>query len=332
MGNPWNTQIKPFLRSTRTQIIGDAWREQIKPISWYNIPSWILYTVSEDLRTYKGEDRSLSIQRLKQFLNPNLKKPIFIFGSPRSGTTFLGLCIAELPEISYHFEPVLTKAAARYVYTNQWSKGQAKAFYRSVYSWLLRIHFNGDLRFAEKTPRNSFILPFLYEAFPDARFIHIIRDGRDASISLAKRPWYRNDMQGSGAKEPGGYPFGPKARFWVEPDRVEEFETTNDVHRCMWLWRRYLEGATEGIAQLPVEQYHELRYEDLVINHQKESERLLNFLEITNPSSRSKFFEFVAQKAKADSVGRWQAELSEEQLQQLEKEAYEWLRKLGYSA
>ncbi len=327
----WKTNLKPLLSSLKAKLIGEAWKDQIRPITWFNLPFWIQYTFSEDKSSYKPKKRPWSLERLKRCVFPNLEKPIFIFGSPRSGTTFLGLCIAELPEVSYHFEPVLTKAAVRYVYTNQWDKKQTQAFYKRVYSWLLRIHFDGDLRFAEKTPRNSFILPFLYETFPDARFIHIIRDGRDASISLAERPWYRNDMKGSGAKEPGGYPFGPKARFWVEADRIEEFETTNDVHRCMWLWRRYLEGALEGSSQLPTNQYYELRYEDLVTNPQEECECLLDFLEINNPQSRSKFCEIVVKKAKVDSIGRWKVKLSEDQLKQLEPEAGSWLKKLGYS-
>ncbi|MGL5082249.1 MAG: sulfotransferase family protein [Microcoleaceae cyanobacterium] len=330
MNNLWKNQLKPFIKTARSKTIGDSWREEVRPIQWYNFPFWIKYTIDEDLEHYQPKERPISTDRWKHFVFPNLKKPIFIVGSPRSGTTFLGLCIAELPEISYHFEPVLTKAAARYIYTNQWNHNQAKAFYKGVYAWLMRVHLDGDLRFAEKTPQNCFVLPFLYKAFPDARFIHIIRDGRDTSISLAKRPWYRNDMKGSGAKEPGGYPFGPKARFWVEPDRVEEFETTNDLHRCMWLWRRYLEEASAGSTQLPTDQYHELRYEDLVTNPQLESERLLDFLEITNPQSRAKFCGVVAKKAKVDSIGRWQVELSEEQQQQLEQEADEWLLRLGY--
>ena len=41
---------------------------------------------------------------------------ILILGAPRSGTTFLGSCIGALAEVSYHFEPRVTKAAARQVY------------------------------------------------------------------------------------------------------------------------------------------------------------------------------------------------------------------------
>lgn len=326
----WRNQIKPTLRKVRRQIVGDDWKYQIKPIAWYNLPGWIAETVTQDREFYRQQSRPMNLARWQGLISPNLKQPIFIFGSPRSGTTFLGDCLGELPELSYHFEPVLTKAAVRCVYTQEWSKTNAQILYRTVYSWLMRIYADGDLRFAEKTPRIGFILPFLYETFPDAKFIHIIRDGRDVAISLAKRPWYRNDMNGSGAKDPGGYPFGSMARFWVESDRKKEFETTNDIHRCIWLWRKYVTHALENSKVLPPSQYHELKYEDLVTNPLEESDRLLNFLNINNSESRSLFQQVVTQKAKPSSVGGWQTQLNSEQLEQAYQEAGDWLNRLGY--
>ncbi|EAZ90591.1 sulfotransferase family protein [Crocosphaera chwakensis] len=259
----------------------------------------------------------------------NFKKPIFIVGSGRSGTTFLGSCIGKIPEISYHVEPIVIKAAARYVYTNQWSNLKAKWFYRTLYAWLMRIHFDTDLRLAEKTPRNSFIIPFLYKIFPDAQFVHIIRDGRDVTVSLLEKPWYRADQVNSGQVEPGGYPHGPYARFWVEPDRIEEFETTSDTHRCIWLWRRYLETILQATSHLPKNQYYELRYEQLVFNTADETERLLDFLEISNSKSRKQFHKATA-NVKSDSVGRWKSELSENQLKEIYQDAGELLVRLNY--
>lgn len=330
MSNLWSNQIKPVLRHIRNQVIGDDWKYQIKPIAWYNLLSWIKDTISEDRRFYQHQGRTMNLARWRGLLSPNLQQPIFIFGSPRSGTTFLGSCLAELPELSYHFEPVLTKAAVRYVYTQQWSTSNAQIFYRTVYSWLMRLHADGDLIFAEKTPRNSFIIPFLYETFPNAKFIHIIRDGRDVAISLAKRPWYRQDMNGSGAKDPGGYPFGSMARFWVESDRAEEFETTNDIHRCIWLWRKYVAHALEGASTLPPNQYHELRYENLVTNPNVECDHLLDFLAINNPESRSLLQQVTTKKAQPTSVGGWTTQLTPAQQEEIHREAGDWLEKLGY--
>ena len=330
MTNLWRNQFKPALRKVRSHIIGDDWKYQIKPITWYNSLGWVKDTIAEDRHFYQRRTRNMSKARWQGLLSPNLQQPVFIFGSPRSGTTFLGSCLAELPELSYHFEPVLTKAAVRYVYTQQWSKTNARLFYRLVYGWLMRLYGDGDLIFAEKTPRNSFIVPFLYEAFPDAKFIHIVRDGRDVAVSLAKRPWYSQEMNGSGAKDPGGYPFGSMARFWVESDRTQEFEATNDIHRCIWLWRKYVTQAMEGSQALPPSQYHELRYENLVTNPQAECDRLLDFLAITDSQSRCLLQEVICKKAQPSSVGGWQTQINPKQLEQAYQEAGDLLDKLGY--
>ena len=282
-----------------------------------------------DRNTYQKKERPISAQRLFCLLKPNLKQPIFIIGAPRSGTTFLGSCFAVLPEISYHFEPVGTKFAARNIYEGFWDFNRSKRFYKMVYAWLSRQHLDGDLRFAEKTPRNCFLVDFLAQAFPDSQFIHIIRDGRDAALSYCKKPWLQAAQAQSGKAEPGGYAYGPYARFWVESDLVKKFETTSDIHRCIWAWRRFTESALASVAKLPGERYFELRYEDLVRNPADEANRLLNFLNIQNDTSSSLFHAAVA-KANPSSVGNWQKELSAEQLKEIDAEAGELLRKLGY--
>ena len=296
-----------------------------------NLLKLIRRGVISDCTQYESIDRSLSVSRVLSLLLPNLRQPIFIIGAPRSGTTFLGACIAKLPEISYHFEPIATKAAARYVYEGLWNAPKAQWFYRTAYAWLMRAHLDADLRFAEKTPRNCFLVDFLYQAFPDAQFVHIIRDGRDAALSYSKKPWLQAASAKSGKFEPGGYEYGPYARFWVERDRVEEFETTNDIHRCIWAWRRFTEQALESASHLPAGQYHELRYEALVAKPDEETARLLDFLNIGNPKSRSRLHEAVAE-VRPDSVNQWQRELSAEQLQQIETEAGMLLQQLNYFA
>lgn len=304
--------------------------EVVKPISCFSLLAWARQTVLVDRKYYLKQSRPLSTSRLWHLVFPNLTRPIFIVGSPRSGTSFLGSCISELPEISYHYEPVATKSAARYINSQKWDFVRAKRFYRLVYAWLMRLHADGDLRFAEKTPRNCFLIDFLYQAFPDAQFIHIIRDGRDAALSHSKKPWLQAASANSGRRESSGYRHGPYARFWVEPERVKEFETTSDIHRCIWAWRRHVSSILEQAQILPAEQYYELRYEDLVSQPQKEAEKLLNYLGIENSVSSQTLYEAFVQ-AKTTSVGGWEREFSEEQLQQVNQEADSLLRQLGYS-
>ena len=122
-----------------------------------------------------------------------------------------------------------------------WGYRRSRWFFRLVYSWLVRVERDGDLRFSEKTPTNIFLIPFLSRAFPDAQFIHIIRDGRDAASSHMHKPWLRAEDAWSGEREPGGYLHGPWPKFWVEPERREEFLRTSDARRMAWAWRRYTE-------------------------------------------------------------------------------------------
>ena len=295
-------------------------------LEWFRI---VRRTARSDRYSYQSKNRSISAWRLGRLIVPNLRCPIFIIGAPRSGTTFLGKCLAALPEISYHFEPVATKVAARYVYEKIWGFTKARFFYRQVYGWLMRIHMDGHLRFAEKTPRNCFLVPFLYRSFPDAQFIHIIRDGRDAALSLSKKPWYQAALAYSGKREPGGYPYGPYAHFWVERERKTEFETTTDIHRCIWVWRRHTESALMAAAGLTTAQYYEIRYEALVTNPWEEANRLLKFLDISKATVGQRFHETLAQ-AVPDPIGKWQQKLCSEQLDQIEAEAGPLLRQLEY--
>ncbi|MGD1855061.1 MAG: sulfotransferase [Leptolyngbyaceae cyanobacterium] len=304
--------------------------KKVKSLQWSGLLDLVKKTTAADRKKYQHKGRQMSASRLWHLVFPNLSQPIFIIGSPRSGTTFLGACIGSLPDVSYHFEPIATKAAARCIYEQEWGFRKTKWFYRLVYGWLMRIHADGDLRFADKTPRNCFVVDFLNQAFPNAQFVHIIRDGRDAALSHSKKPWMQAAQAKSPKYEPGGYPYGPYARFWVEPERIAEFESTSDIHRCIWAWRQHTENALDAIANIPQDRYHELRYEDLITNTESETERLLDFLSIDNPASRQHFHDAVS-KVRPDSVGLWKNELSSEQLQQVEQEAGELLRKLNYA-
>lgn len=290
-------------------------------------------------KTYRAErryylklerHRPMSARRVAASIFPGLERPVFIIGAARSGTTFLGDCLGRIPEITYHHEPPATKAGGRYVYERLWSYRRSRWFFRLVYSWLVRVERDGDLRFSEKTPTNIFLIPFLSRAFPDSQFIHIIRDGRDAASSHMHKPWLRAEDAWSGEREPGGYLHGPWPKFWVEPERREEFLHTSDARRMAWAWRRYTEtGLAEG-SRLGTRRYHELRYESLVRAPLDEGERILDFLGITAPASRDRFLTAV-QRADDSSVGTWRSTFYPSELAEIEAEAGDLLRQLGYA-
>src|SRR5215467_14788000 len=91
------------------------------PFGWRQmLPLGVLGLVS-DIRD-RRRDPALRKRPSMRALDPRLHRPIFVVGAPRSGTTFLGNCLGRLPEVSYHSEPRLTKAAAQYVYDRAWSE------------------------------------------------------------------------------------------------------------------------------------------------------------------------------------------------------------------
>jgi len=289
-------------------------------------------------KTYRAErryylkldrHRKMTSKRLSSSIFPSLKRSVFVIGAARSGTTFLGDCLGRLPEVTYHHEPPATKAAGRYVYEDLWSYRRAREFYRLVYRWLVRVERDGDLRFAEKTPTNIFLIPFLARAFPDSQFIHIIRDGRDASSSHMHKPWLRAEDAWSGEREPGGYLHGPWPSFWVEPERRDEFLQTSDAKRMAWAWRRYTEAGLKDGAALGADRYHELRYEDLVREPVDEAEKILDFMQIKRQKSRDAFTS-ATMRADDSSVGTWRSTFYPSEMAEIDAEAGDLLRQLGY--
>jgi hypothetical protein len=289
-------------------------------------------------KTYRAErryylkldrHRPMTSKRLSRSLLPKLERPVFIIGAARSGTTFLGDCVGRIPEITYHHEPPATKAAGRYVYDDLWSFRRSRWFFRLVYSWMVRVERDGDLRFSEKTPTNIFLIPFLSRAFPDSQFVHIIRDGRDAASSHMHKPWLRAEDAWSGEREPGGYLHGPWPKFWVEPERREEFMQTSDARRMAWAWRRYTAAGLEHGTALGPERYHELRYENLVRQPLEEGEKILDFLGIGRARSRDVFLNATL-RADDSSVGTWRSTFYPSELAEIDAEAGHLLRQLGY--
>jgi hypothetical protein len=286
-----------------------------------------LVGIASDFRD-RRQNPSLRKRPSVRALDPRLHRPVLVIGAPRSGTTFLAGCIGRMPEISYHFEPRLTKAAARCVYDGSWSERRAAAVFRLSYAALLLAALDGGRRFSEKNPENSFVIPFLAAALPGAQFVHIIRDGRDVAVSHAEQPWLSAASAGAGRRGRGGQLWGPYARWWVEPERREEFAAVADIVRSAWCWRRFTEAALRGLAELPADRRIEVRYESVVRDPAGTARLLAGFLG-TTPAGHQAVAAGLAE-AKPGSVGRWRSALTGHQVAEVEQETGDLLTRLGY--
>ena len=111
---------------------------------------------------------------------------------------------------------------------------------RRVLERVRRYSLVRGLRGVEQTPETAFVAVAALQAYPPARGVHLVRDGRDVVCSLLEKGWLSAERGGG---DDAGLPYGARARFWVEPERRAEFEAASDATRAAWAWRAYVTAA-----------------------------------------------------------------------------------------
>jgi hypothetical protein len=147
-------------------------------------------------------------------------KPIFLVSSPRSGSTLLRLILDAHPNIAipppgylFHFlypylysygdlseadnfraliedfleVPTLKKWPIEVTVDGVMAGSRERSF-RGIYQFLHETYAGaqGKPRWGNKSPRNCFWLEEIVALFPDAKIVHLLRDGRDVAIDLAE--------------------------------------------------------------------------------------------------------------------------------------------------
>jgi hypothetical protein len=231
---------------------------------------------------------------------------VFVFGSPRSGTTFLAGAIGSLPGFSDLGEVNPLKAAIPDVSARD---------IRAILDRVRRFGLVGSRRAVEQTPETAFVLPAVAEAFPRAALVHALRDGRDVVCSLLERGWLSAERAGA---DDAGATYGAHPRFWVEAGREDEFRRASDARRCAWAWRRYVSAVRESGVDVT-----EIRYERLVSQPGETAAELARALAVQPEQTAG-----ALGGAHAHSVGRWRRGLTPEQLADVEAEAGDLLATL----
>ena len=179
---------------------------------------------------------------------------------------------------------------------------------------------SGKKRWAEKTPRNVLHLPYLFERFPAARFVHLLRDGRDVACSLRTHP-----------------------RHKVVNGNLVPLNTWRPMAECATRWRDSLAAVQPFLADPRV---HTLRYEELVRDPRGTTRRLLEFLDepwddsvLAHEAAPSNFRDAtmfpqnpealrpIEQKA----LHRWERDMSADDRTVFKKIAGELLQDFGYA-
>ena len=285
----------------------------------------------------------------------------FIVGHSRSGTTLLRLMLDAHPRLAIppetQFIPQLIDASKRpgsaaenvieelvnhrrfgdFGFTSKEIRENFEKIEPFDLTEALRYFYRtyaerqGKTRWGDKSPGYGWTMQRVDRVIPEARFIHLIRDGRDATLSLL-------------AKHDNAPPPEHQARHWKV--RVKKTRRMGSI----------------------VRHYTELRYEDLITNTESELRRICDFIsldfdpvmlryyeraeerlaeikrdmgpgtELTADRSRGSVkaerrvavHKLTAEPPRTDRIGVWRTEMKPDDLEVFEREAGALLVELGY--
>jgi Sulfotransferase family len=267
------------------------------------------------LLTYGAASARVAQRAVRQRrFRPREERLVFVVGCPRSGTTFLGSALGAQPGFVDLGEVTPWKAAIPVFYDTAAAARTADEL-RRILERVRTLGLALGLRGVEQTPETAHVLAAAFTAYPASLAVHSLRDGRDVVCSLLERGWLSRDRDG---RDDAGHAYGAHARFWVEPERREEFARASDARRAAWAWRRYVEAARAGDR----ERVLEVRYESLSVS----AAAVAAFL-----GSDVAPLEAALGGFSDRSIGRWRRDLTAEQLVEVEAEAGVLLAELGYS-
>lgn len=272
---------------------------------------------------------------------------VFVVGCPRSGTTLLQRMLDAHPDMTIandtHFitraakhelrlspTPALTPELVdqvisyRRFYRMGLPEEEARKAAEDCESYSEFVSRLYDLRAkaqdkqlsGEKTPDYCRKIPTLSRLFPQARFVHIVRDGRDTALSTLD---WANENKGPG-----------KWDLW----------NTDPVATCA-LWWRWQTGTGCKDGSAAGEQYFQVRYEDLLDNVEGALERISSFLGVAYSDRMSNFFQGKTRSTQGRSAKSawipptkglrdWKTQMKAEDIAVFQAIAGNWLTRTGY--
>ena len=250
-----------------------------------------------------------------------------VFGCARSGTSILGELIAAHPQVKYVFEAhdVWNAADMGENESHRLTAAQASpSTMRGIRQWFQQ-QCDGTRLLVEKNPRSVLRIPLIREVMPEARLVHIVRDGRDVACSM---------VPGCG----GSRWEHLKPPSWQELSRRE-----HGAVRCAFAWKEIMDIALADLADQP---HLQVRYEDLVRRPRATARSVMEYLRLEWTPSIADFCEYISNDtagtyqakhqlhwSRADHrerIGRWRENLTVEEQRTINDMLAPLLDRLGY--
>jgi len=278
-------------------------------------------------------------------------RPIFVVGNSRSGTWMMHGVLGRHPTVAMqtleqkwvwkygHYDDVSDRL------TPEQATPKIVAYIRRFFENYQREAGPGR-RVGEKTNDNALRLKYIAHVFPDAKIVHMLRDGRASAVSSARywqkpfTPQYRKIFHvplGMKFRLVGSYfwrkikrCFGQKvAAPWGPcfPGIERAMKERSLIELCGMQWRYVVQTARAEGAELGPDRYYECRYERFCAEPVPVLAELLAFLELP-PSEEVE--QWVAANVHTQAVDAWKKHISDEELDKLMAEIEPTLRECGY--
>ena len=260
--------------------------------------------------------------------------PFFIVSSGRSGTAMLHKALSEKPGVEMHHEYAvqITQPLAVKRYLGVTDEGETDKVLRETFG--AAVHHSRATHWGDSSNKLSWLISDLAALFPDARFVHLVRDGRKVASSYFHKLGAENYADHSNAAlqtwyDHGGMPPPPEKPYWWPVPRHEDpianaFRGFDQFQRICWHWAEINRVALAALEALPPERTLFIRLEDL-----RESPALVRSLHdfLGVPYAENDFAVF----ARPHNVNKPEDRLLDAtQRRQFEAIAGEMLTRLGY--
>jgi hypothetical protein len=268
--------------------------------------------------------------------------PRFIVGNDRSGTTMLRLILDRGPDLAIPPESMFLTdfagifeqggpdpASAQALMEEVWSHPKVRLWELppvapqvpqglssgDAYRFIAAAPFeayaaqHGKPRWADKTPHYVHHIDHLLRVWPRARFVVLVRDGRDVALSLRRMPFGPNNAWAA-------------AQWWARGIRAGQRAATD--HPDAVLTVRYEDVATSPTTEVPrICEFLGVEYRDDMLALEKVDRSKI-------VPDQASWFPTIFEGITTGAVGRWQSEMSVRDQRIFAALAGDELRALGY--
>lgn len=308
---------------------------------------------------------------MKQKANKKIDnvKVAFIIGSSRSGTTILENILNCHPEIAAWYEPYyLWERYFSAVEDDVWQEEHLRtrrkeAIRREFGLFALKSQ---KMIVIDKLPTHVFNVRIIHKIFPHAKWIHIVRDGRDVTLSIKKewdrrrrivekrsfigilqtassmlkrQPFWRYRIMATIYELASNASLNPlkylnKSKWngsvgWGPRFKgwKEYYYSHSSLEFNAMQWVKSVEAVRKIWSSLPEENKIEIRYEDLLMSPAETLSNVLNMLGVAPPAD---FFAKIPKLKKAN-FNKWAKEFTAEEISKIKPVLAPMINDLGYA-